>query len=56
MSEYVKDPKQPTGWRVISYNAKGKKSGSKHDGAPITAEGMDEEAGASDGGEEAPDL
>ncbi|KAJ4523307.1 hypothetical protein HRR78_000803 [Exophiala dermatitidis] len=57
MSEYVKDDSKPTGWRVISYSGKGKQAGGKHDGAPITAEGMDEEAGASEGdGDEAPDA
>jgi hypothetical protein len=46
MSEYVKDSTRPTGWRVISYNRHGKK---KDDGAPVTAEGMDE--GGSDDGD-----
>ncbi|KAI1628279.1 Pro-apoptotic serine protease nma111 [Exophiala viscosa] len=54
MSEYVKDPDQPHGWKVISYS-KGKKSGSKDDGAPMTAEAMDEGADGASEGEEAPD-
>jgi hypothetical protein len=54
MSEYVKDISRPNGWKVISYGAKGKKPGSKSDGAPVTAEGMDEGAEASEA-EEGPD-
>ncbi len=56
MSEYVKDPSQPNGWKVISYDAQGKQSGNNSEGVPVTAEGMDEDAdGGSDGGE-APDA
>lgn len=55
MSEYVKDSSRPNGWKVISYGDKGKKRGNKSDGAPVTAEGMDEGAEGSDGGEEGPD-
>jgi hypothetical protein len=40
MSEYVKDSTKSTGWKTVSYR-KGK---SKADGAPITADGMDEGA------------
>lgn len=50
MSEYVKDPSRPNGWKVISYGGKGKKGGNKEDGAPVTAEAMDE------GGEDASDV
>jgi hypothetical protein len=46
MSEYVKDSTRATGWKVVSYSGKGKK---KDDGAPVTADGMDE--GGSDGSE-----
>ena len=55
MSEYVKDPSRPNGWKVISYGAKGKKVDPKSDGAPVTAEGMDEEVDGDSEGEEAPD-
>lgn len=44
MSEYVKDNTRLTGWKVISY-----RHGKMDDGAPVTAEGMDE--GGSDAGE-----
>jgi hypothetical protein len=54
MSEYVKDTSRPDGWKVISYGAKGKKS-EKGEGAPITAEGMDE-GGDEPSGDEAPDF
>lgn len=54
MSEYVKDPSHPNGWKVISYS-KGKKSGMKDDGAPMTAEAMDEGADGGSEGEEVPD-
>lgn len=54
MSEYVKDADEPNKWRVISYGKRGRKSGGKDDGAPVTAEAMDEECNGSDG-EEGPD-
>lgn len=38
MSEYVKDTSRPQGWKMVSY----KKHGRKDDGAPITADQMDE--------------
>lgn len=43
MSLYVKDNDQPTGWQVQSHR---KKMG---EGAPVTADGMDE--GADEGSE-----
>lgn len=62
MSEYVKDPQHPksnaAGWRVVSYDESGKirKGKVSEEGAPLTAEGMDEGSGdISDGGEEGPD-
>lgn len=49
MSQYVKDEEKPTGWKVISYR---KQTG---EGAPVTADGMDE--GSGDGSEaEEPEL
>ena len=48
MSEYVKDPTQPNGWKSISYGSFGKRKTAEIDGAPVTAEGMDE--GAEEGG------
>lgn len=56
MSEYVKDPAQPNGWKTISYDSAGKKKTTVVDGAPVTNEGMDE--GCDDGGsdvDEGPD-
>ncbi|KAK5467093.1 hypothetical protein LTS15_000063 [Exophiala xenobiotica] len=50
MSEYVKDPGEPKGWKIVSH----KKAGTKDDGAPVIAEAMDEEA-AEVSGDEAPD-
>lgn len=51
MSEYVKDTSTPSGWKIVSH----KQAGDKDDGAPLTAEGMDEEAtGVS--GDEQPDT
>ena len=44
MSEYVKDSSRATGWKTVSYGKKGKK---RDEGAPVTADGMDE--GGSDG-------
>lgn len=52
MSEYVKDPKKPQGWKVISF---GKRTSKSNDGAPVTADGMDEEGADASEGEEAPD-
>lgn len=52
MSEYVKDPTQLSGWKTISYHSAGKSSGGESDGAPLTAEGMDEGGGESDDGGE----
>lgn len=54
MSEYVKDP--VNGWKSISYDSAGKRKTTVVDGAPVTAEAMDE--GGGDGGsdmEEGPD-
>ena len=56
MSEYVKDINKPNGWKVISYGGKGKKSGTKDDGAPVTAEAMDEEGDDGSEVDEAPDT
>lgn len=53
MSEYVKDPAKPSGWKTISYQSAGKHSGGDSDGAPLTAEGMDEGGGDSDDGDDA---
>jgi hypothetical protein len=51
MSEYVKDTTQnPSSWRTISYHSTGKQSGGESDGAPLTAEGMDERGEGSDQG------
>ncbi|KAL9105433.1 MAG: hypothetical protein Q9227_009394 [Pyrenula ochraceoflavens] len=54
MSEYIKDSKEPSGWRTVSYE-KTKDAGV--DGAPQTADNMDEGGGGGDGsgGEEGPD-
>ena len=52
--EYVKDPIH--GWKSISYDSAGQKKTTVVDGAPVTADGMDE--GGNDGGsemEEGPD-
>ena len=46
MSEYVKDP--VNGWRSISYDSAGKRKTTVGDGAPVTADSMDE--GGDDGG------
>lgn len=53
MSEYVKEA-DSNAWKVISYRGRERKPGSKADGAPVTADGMEQEGDASDG-EEAPD-
>ncbi|KAK5938663.1 hypothetical protein PMZ80_008854 [Knufia obscura] len=47
MSEYVKDTSKPAGWRTVSYRR-------RNDGAPVTADAMDEGAEES-GGEEGPE-
>jgi hypothetical protein len=52
MSEYVKDPGETSGWKTISYRSAGTHGGGDSDGAPLTAEGMDEGGGGSDDGEE----
>jgi hypothetical protein len=54
MSEYIKDPEKQNGWKTISYDSKGRKNASKSDGAPLTADGMDE-GGDSGSDAEAPD-
>ncbi len=53
MSEYVKDPANPSGWKTIAYQSAGKHGGGESDGAPLTAEGMEEGDGESDDGGEA---
>lgn len=66
MSEYLKDPTHPSanaaGWRTIAYDDEGRekkddKDGNKpEDGAPVTADVMDEGGGGEvEGGEEGPD-
>ena len=52
MSEYVKDKNKAIGWKMVSYSGRGKK---KDDGAPVTAEGMDEEGDNAGDGDEGPD-
>ena len=58
MSEYVKDPSEGKGWKVVSHESKGWKAAHRatdSQGAPLTADGMDE-GGASEGeGDEAPE-
>ena len=46
MSEYVKDVAEPKGWKTILYNSAGQKraASDESDGAPLTADGMDEGA------------
>lgn len=51
MSEYVKDAGQTSGWKTISYHSAGKQNGGESDGAPLTAEGMDERGGSEQGDE-----
>jgi len=51
MSEYVKDPTKPTGWKTVSHS----KRSTRNDGAPVTAEGMDEGAEDMGDGDEAPE-
>jgi len=55
MSEYVKDTSRDSKWRTISYGRKGRKLLGETDGAPMTADGMDEGGADESGGEEAPD-
>jgi hypothetical protein len=55
MSEYVKDTSSDNKWRTISYGRKGRKRASETEGAPMTADGMDEGGADESGGEEAPD-
>lgn len=52
MSQYIKDETRPTGWRVVSYSNNKQK---KDEGAPVTADGMEEGADDGSGGEEEPD-
>lgn len=49
MSEYLKDPAQPNGWKTISYDSAGKKKTTEVEGAPVTNEGMDEGGDEGDG-------
>lgn len=51
MSEYVKDAGPASRWRTISYQSVGEHGGGASDGAPLTAEGMDEGGGESDDGD-----
>lgn len=51
MSEYIKDSTEASGWKTISYRSGVKHSGGASDGAPLTADGMDERAGDGDGDE-----
>lgn len=57
MSEYVKDPSNSKGWKIITHDSKGKREQRKADadGAPLTADGMDEgrESGAEGEGPDA---
>lgn len=55
MSEYVKDPSKPNGWRVISYDSQGKKHKGGDEGIPITADAMSAEDDAASDGNEEPD-
>lgn len=50
MSLYVKDNEKPTGWKVVSYRKK-----TTGEGAPVTADGMEE--GADEGSDvEEPEM
>ena len=53
MSEYVVDPSRPSGWKTISYS---KKKLTDADGAPVTADGMDEGGDGGSDADEAPDF
>ena len=52
MSEYLKDETTSKGWRQVPY---GKNRKERDDGAPVTADGMDEGADDGSDGDEAPD-
>ncbi|RMZ75322.1 hypothetical protein DV737_g5361, partial [Chaetothyriales sp. CBS 132003] len=52
MSEYIKDESSAKGWRQVSYNKRGVP---KDEGAPLTADGMDEGGADASDGEAAPD-
>jgi hypothetical protein len=52
MSEYVRESAESSEWRTISYPSVGKEAGGDSEGAPVTAEGMDEGGEASDDGDE----
>ena len=59
MSEYVKESSNAKGWKVVSYESKGRKESRKatdSDGAPLTADGMDEAGTSEREGEEGPDA
>jgi hypothetical protein len=46
MSQYIKDEDSAAGWKVVSSRRQGAK---KQEGAPVTADGMDEGADDGDG-------
>lgn len=50
MSEYIKDPSAPAGWRTVSYDPREDKRGAAPDAANLNADAMDEvfEGGGSD--------
>ncbi len=52
MSEYVKDNSKPTGWKMVSHS----KTKMRDDGAPITADGMDEGGSDVEDGDAEPDV
>ncbi|RMZ87575.1 hypothetical protein DV736_g5198, partial [Chaetothyriales sp. CBS 134916] len=52
MSEYIKDEKSAKGWRQVSHNKRGIY---RDEGAPLTADGMDEGGADASDGEAAPD-
>ena len=54
MSEYVKDPTKPNGWKVISYGRKGSNQKGE-EGAPVTADSMSAEDDGVEEAEEAPE-
>lgn len=54
MSEYVKDTSKDNKWRTISYGHKGRKRATETEGAPMTADGMDEGGADDSGGEDGP--
>ena len=51
MSEYVKDSSKSTGWKMVSHS----KKKMRDDGAPITADGMDEGGSDVEEGDAEPD-